>query len=84
MPTKTTLSYNILLAALFVVVGVTSLLSKSWLLGAGFLCLGVSFLLLGGNSQAWRAGPRWRRAATIALQVVAAVTIVIGLVGSWK
>lgn len=82
MPTKTALSYNVLLAALFVVIGVTSLLAKSWLLGAGFLCLGVSFLLLGRNSQEWRAGPQWRRAATIVLQVVAAVTIVIGLLGT--
>lgn len=79
MPTKATLSYNILLAALFIVVGITSLLSKNWLLGGGFLCLGISFLLLGGNSQAWRAGPQWRRAATIVLQVIATVAILWGL-----
>jgi hypothetical protein len=82
MPAKATPSFNILLAALFVVIGVTSLLSKSWLLGAGFLCLGVSFFLLGGSSQTWRTGPQWRRVATIVLQVVAAVAIVWGLLKS--
>lgn len=84
MPTKTSLSFNTLLAALFLVIGVTSLLSKGWLIGAGFLCLGVSFFLLGGNAQAWRDSPPWRRTTTIALQVIAAVAIVSGLIAGWK
>lgn len=79
MSPKTALTFNILLAALFGVIGVTSLLARSWLLGLGFLCLGVSFLLLGANAQTWRSAPQWRRAATIALQVIAAVAIVSGL-----
>lgn len=79
MPLKTALTFNVLVAALFVVIGVTSLLARSWLLGVGFLCLGVSFLLLGANAQAWRNAPQWRRAATIVLQVIAAVAIVTGL-----
>ncbi|MGH2517723.1 MAG: hypothetical protein ACRDHP_18910 [Ktedonobacterales bacterium] len=81
MPTKTALSYNVLLAALFVVIGVTSLLSNSpnWFLGIGFLCLSGSFLLLGGNPQAWRAGPQWRRVATVGVQIIAAALIVWGL-----
>ena len=84
MPTKTTISYNLLAAALFVVIGITSLLAKGWLLGAGFLCLGVSFVLLGASSKAWSSAPVWRRGTTILFQVAAVIMIVIGLLSSAK
>lgn len=84
MPTKTTISYNLLAAALFAVIGITSLLARGWLLGIGFLCLGISFVLLGASSKAWSSAPVWRRGTTILFQLAAVILIVIGLLGASK
>lgn len=84
MPTKIALSYNRLLAAVFVVGGIIALVARVYPIGVALLCLGVSFALLGNNTQAWSQAPRWRKAITMSLQVVAAILLVAYLLTSSK
>lgn len=84
MPTRIALSYNRLLAAVFVVGGIIALVAGVYPIGVALLCLGVSFALLGNNTQAWASAPRWRKTITLVLQAVAAVILVAYLLTSSK
>lgn len=84
MPTRIALSYNRLLAAVFVVGGIIALVAAVYPIGAVLLCLGISFALLGNNTQAWSEAPRWRKTLTLTLQAVAAITLVAYLLISSK
>lgn len=84
MPTKIALSYNRLLAVVFVAGGILALVAGIYPIGIALLCLGVSFALLGNNTQAWSTAPRWRKAVTLGLQVIAAVLLVAYILTSSK
>lgn len=84
MPTKIALSYNRLLAVVFIAGGILALVAGIYPIGIALLCLGVSFALLGNNTQAWSQAPRWRKAVTLGLQGIAAVLLVAYIITSSK
>ncbi len=84
MPTRIALSYTRLLAIIFVAGGILALVAGVYPIGIALLCLGVSFALLGNNTQAWSQAPRWRKAVTLTLQIVAAILLVAYIVTSSK
>lgn len=84
MPTRIALSYNRILAVVFVLGGIVALVAHIYPIGVALICLGVSFFLLGNNTQAWASAPRWRKTVTITLQAVAAILLVAYLLTSSK
>lgn len=76
MSSRIAFSYNRILAVVFVLGGIAALVAHIYSIGVALICLGASFFLLGNNTQAWASAPRWRKTATIILQVTAAVLLV--------
>lgn len=83
-PQRTSLPFTPFIGAACVLAAIGIFLSGSISLAVAILCMGGTFLLLGGSAEAWTSFPLWRRLVIVALLVVGGAGLLVAFLSGFS